>query len=610
MCGICGMIKRNNIEEMDKKIIIHMRDALEHRGPDDAGYYADENVGLGHRRLSILDLSAAGHQPMAYGKRYVIAFNGEIYNYLELREELQKEGYEFQTKTDTEVIMAAYDFWGEKCFEKFNGMWALALRDKEKNQVILSRDRFGVKPLYYYKNDSKIIFASEIKALLKDEEIKRKGNDRIIYDYLTQGLIDHTNETFFEGIYKFPHGCYAVVDGSLDLKITNFWKLDFSEEIGKGISDKDVKKFRELFDNAIKLRMRSDVPVGSCLSGGLDSSAIVCCMNEILKEEKNAQQFTFSYRAQDEKIDESEYMQAVIEETNVNAKFVSPDATDLIKDLDSLIYYQDEPFSTTGMYAGFCVYRKAKEEHVKVLLDGQGADEFLCGYRKSRLYYLGMLKRDRRYLRFVRELFLSASQMKTSMSMKSMLKSDINKALRILRKEKQRNNISTEYYNAEFIANTKGYDYDRRDNFQYNDVFRVSLPSLLRYTDRNSMAFSVESRLPFLDFEFAEYCAKLPISAKLNGGFSKAIMRKALTMPMKIKKRKDKIGFATPEDKWIKKEQDNIKKIIATKDFRAGRYINQNKILGDWKKIVNENAIPYFFRIVCLERWMEIFEVE
>lgn len=611
MCAICGMIKMEGVSECDRELVIQMRDMMIHRGPDDAGLYSDLNIALGHRRLSILDLSPAGHQPMEYLDRYVIAFNGEIYNYIELRRELSEKGYFFQTKTDTEVIMAAYDMYGYSCFERFNGMWALALWDKREKKLVLSRDRFGVKPLYYHLDGEKLIFASEIKALLEDETIERRANSNIVYDYLTQGLMDHTDETFFEDIYRFPQASYAIVDKKLSLEFHEYWSMDFCEETGNGLTNESVCKFRNLFGQSVKLRLRSDVPVGSCLSGGLDSSAIVCCIDDIRKKEQreDTAQFTFSYRADDKKIDEFEYMQAVIDETDVKAEFVTPKASELFEDLDSLIYHQDEPFTTTGMYAGYRVYKKARECNVKVLLDGQGADELLCGYRKSRLYYIGMLKKERKYGRLLKELILSISQFQSSKSIRSMMKSDFNKILRIIRKDKKRSNISEQYYNKEFLNSVNGYDYDRRDNFQYNDVYKISLPALLRFTDRNSMAFSVESRLPFLDYEFAEYCASLPISQKLTNGYSKAIMRTALKMPEKIRRRKDKIGFATPEDIWLQKEASKIRKIMEYKGFRAGRFVNQEKILDNWDAIINHNAIPYFFRVVCLERWMQIFEV-
>lgn len=611
MCGICGMIKREQIDSDDKRLVLSMNEKLIHRGPNDCGYYEEKNIAIAHRRLSILDLSEAGHQPMQYQDKYVIVYNGEIYNYIELRENLIKKGYVFRTQTDTEVIMAAYDYYGEECFQKLNGMWALALWDKRKHKLVVSRDRLGVKPLYYYNDGEKMIFASEIKALLCDKTLKRRANDNIVYDYLTQGLLDHTEETFFENIYKFPQASYAIIDESLELRTKRFWKVTFSEKIGESANAAEIKTFRALFNDSVRLRLRSDVAVGSCLSGGLDSSAIVCSVNSILQKRKDQiQQYTFSYQAQDKKLDEIEYMQAVVNETNVHAKFVSPDAENLMEDLDSLIYHQDEPFSTTGMYAGYCVYREAAQENVQVLLDGQGADEILCGYRKSRVYYLGMLKREKKYTKMLKELCLSVSQVKTSLALKSLLKSDVNKVLRILQKDKKRSNVAMEYYNEIFVRDTKGYDYDRRKNFQYNDVFKVSLPALLRYTDRNSMAFSVESRLPFLDYRLVEYCAHLPMAKKIEGGYSKAIMRKALIMPEKVRRRKDKIGFATPEDKWIRQEEKKIKELMSADSFRAKRYINQQKILENWTDIIDNNRIPYFFRLVCLERWMEIFDVE
>lgn len=611
MCGICGMIKKNSVDNTDKKLVQEMCDKLVHRGPDDSGYFQDTNVALAHRRLSILDLSSAGHQPMEYEGRYEIVFNGEIYNYIEIRDRLKEQGYSFRTKTDTEVIMAAYDAFGTDCFKMMNGMWALALWDKQSKKLLLSRDRFGVKPLYYYKDEKKIIFSSEIKSLICDRSIRRRANDNIVYDYLTQGLIEHTNETFYEGIYKIPEGTFAIVSENLEINPISYYNISFAEVTGDGATQEDIENFRSLFDKSVRLRLRSDVPVGSCLSGGLDSSAIVCEIDSVLHEQESKEkQFTFSYRSEDKKIDEYRYMNAVIEATNVDAKFVTPKASNLINDLDSLIYYQDEPFSTTGMYAGYCVYRKARENNVKVLLDGQGADEILCGYRKSRIYYLGMLKREKRYLKLFIELIASMSQLGSTLRIRSMIKSDINKVRRILHKEHKYSNIPLEFFNEDFIEKTKGYDYNRRDNFQYNDVKKVSLPGLLRYTDRNSMAFSVESRLPFLDYEFVDFCAQLPMSAKLEKGYSKAIMRKALRLPEVIRKRKDKIGFATPEDQWIKDEEMYIKKIMGKKDFKAKRFLNQNKIMENWYGIINNNEIPYFFRLVCLERWMEIFEVE
>lgn len=604
------MIRKKKLKDSDHDLIKNMNEIQKHRGPDDSGFFASEHVALGHRRLSILDLSEAGHQPMQYGERYTVVFNGEIYNYLEIREELREKGYRFHTQTDTEVIMAAYDFWGVGCFRYFNGMWAIALFDRERATLVLSRDRFGVKPLYYFRDSEHIVFASEIKALLQDGSIERVANDDAVYDYLSQGLLDHTDYTFFQNIYQFPKGTYALLTAALEINPVRFWKVEFNENIGNGFDRREEKNFRDKFMNAVSLRLRADVPVGSCLSGGLDSSAIVCGIDSINKKRKIRQkQYTFSYRADDAGLDEFQYMNAVISGTNVEAKFVTPKSADFMKEADSLIYHQDEPFSTTGMYAGYCVYREAKRNHVKVLLDGQGADELLCGYRKSRIYYIKRLIQDKKIRLACKELLLSLPQARMSLIFKSSRKSDWNKIKRILFGNRKAGNIPECYLNKAFLSATNGYGYDRSRNFQHNDVFRISLPALLRYTDRNSMAFSVESRLPFLDYLFVEECAGLPLSAKIRNGYSKAVMRAALRLPDAVRARKDKLGFATPEDKWVRNSGSELKKVFLNPGFRAGRFVDRKKILADWDRIICRNAIPYFFRIVCLEKWMQIFDV-
>jgi len=435
MCGICGIFAKEKITVQHRELISKMNSVLQHRGPDDQGEYFGENVALGHRRLSIIDLSSAGHQPMKYQNRYVMVYNGEIYNYLELRQQLKEQGYIFTTETDSEVVMAAYDCFGESCFAMFNGMWALAIWDEEKQELILSRDRFGVKPLYYYIDNSKLVFASEIKAILEDETYQRIANDKIVFDYLSKGLLDHTNETFFDNVFKLPEGTYAKIkELEHEIKPVCFEKVEFKQYIDTKVDESLNKKFKETFESAVKLRMRADVPLGSCLSGGLDSSSIVCCMDDIIKRENlENRQYTFSYCAGDSKLNEEAYINEVVASTDVEPEYVRIESVNLLDELDKLIYYQDEPFSTTGMYAGFCVYRRAGEKGVKVLLDGQGADEILCGYRKSRIYYLRKLISEKRFFLALQELLGSLGQVKTSLVLKSGFKSDVNKILRILK---------------------------------------------------------------------------------------------------------------------------------------------------------------------------------
>jgi len=301
MCGICGFNRK------DEKLCRDMAEALKHRGPDDDGFYFDENVSLGHRRLSIIDIKT-GHQPIYNGDKTIcIVYNGEIYNYLELRKELEGK-HKFYTNTDTEVILHAYEEWGNDCLNKFNGMWVFCIYDKNKNLLFLSRDRFGIKPLYYYFKDNRFIFASEIKAILQ-HDIERVPNELLIFDYLMYNIVDHTNETFFKGINKMPKGHFAVFDIKKNkLNIGRYWTLKLSQDDNSG----DERKIKDLFLNSIRLRLRSDVPVGSCLSGGIDSSSIVCTLSKMM-DNKNIKTFSAVFPGKD--IDESTYIRTVVENT-------------------------------------------------------------------------------------------------------------------------------------------------------------------------------------------------------------------------------------------------------------------------------------------------------
>lgn len=610
MCGICGYILKNvNVSYEDineyKLLLNDMQKALQHRGPDDYGIIQENEMGLGHRRLSIVDLSKKGHQPMTYMNRYVITYNGEIYNYIELREQLKGQGYIFSTNTDTEVLLAAYACWKEKCLEKLNGMWAFAIWDKKEQILFCARDRFGVKPFYYHVDDRRILFASEIKALLKDSKIDRIANGAIVYDYLTQGLVEHTNETFFEGIYKLPPSTYMIIKAGQILVQKKYYDVEFSKDIVGKITEEEIDNFTQVFQSAVKMRLRADVSVGSCLSGGLDSSAIVCSVDKIIKEQKRkVEQHTFSFCTEDKRIDERKYMDAVTKETNTIPHQVFSDNNELLDEIQDLIYTQEEPFSSTGMYASYCVYRLARKNNVVVLLDGQGADEILCGYRKSRIYYIKRLLKNKKILRAIKEGLCSFSQVKGAL----FIKNDLYKIKRIIFSNKKTKAVN-DFLTQQYRDNVKGYDYKREDDFQYNDLFKISLPALLRYADKNSMAFSVESRLPYLDYRFVEICSQLSLNKKIKNGISKYIMRQALEMPECIRKRRDKIGFATPEDVWIKNSSDSLLNIFKASNFRTAAYIDRSKVIDNWDDIIYKNKGTGLFRYVCLELWARKFDV-
>lgn len=474
MCGICGVydLKTSQdgfkTDQADKKELINKMNAAQaHRGPDDQGIWLDGPAALGHVRLSIIDLSEAGHQPMHYKDRYCLVYNGEIYNYIELREELIRAGYRFRTRTDTEVVLAAYDCWGEECQSRFNGFWAFALYDKETRRLFLSRDRYGVKPLYYTNSPGYFIFASEIKALLQDEHIPRRANDAVVFDYLVNGFVDCGPETFFEGIYRLPAGHSMVIDEEGRQKIRQYYQLDYREKLEGPVSRDMVKGFRRLFQSSVKLRLRADVPVGSCLSGGLDSSAIVCeSSRQLHKQGKGKDQKTFSSCYQGDVNDERIYIEAVTRETGVDAHYTYPDGDSLYEDLDHLIYTQDEPFVSTSMYASYRVMKLAHENDIKVLLDGQGADEILCGYRKARVYYIRQLVKAGRIKGAAKEFFYYLPYMRKGKNVS--LLAEWNMICQFLGKTSSKD-IRHRYLEESFAGRSLTNSYEDNDRFLLND---------------------------------------------------------------------------------------------------------------------------------------------
>lgn len=607
MCGICGFYELEQKRRDGEALLKKMNAAQKHRGPDDEGIFLEGPAGLGHVRLSILDLSSAGHQPMQRYDRYTLVFNGEIYNYIELKEELRQAGYTFTTSTDTEVIFAAYDHWGEDCQRRFNGFWAIALYDSKTQSLFLSRDRYGVKPLYYTTKPGYLVFASELKTLLQDENIPRIADDAIVFDYLVNGFVDCMEDTFFQGIKRLEAGCCLRVDKS-GIQKHRWYELPYKETLIGEFNQSTADRFRELFQQSVKLRLRADVPVGSCLSGGLDSSSIVCESSRQLKEQGGKEkQKTFSSCYKGDANDERVYIDAVVDRTGVEAHYAYPTGDTLFEDLDHLIYTQDEPFVSTSMYASYCVMRLAHENSTKVLLDGQGADEILCGYRKARVYYIKRLLAAKKFARAAREIAYYLPYMRKGKNVS--LAADLNMIRQFFGKTSS-SDIRHRYLEAQFAKRKLTNSYADNARFLLNDFDRIVLPALLRYVDRNSMAFSIEDRLPFLDYRLVEYAMGLPLNAKISDGYSKAVMRKALDMPEMIRKRRDKIGFYTPENSWMAAHSAEYKAVFEAPDFRARRYIDPDKIAADWDSLTRGKDDIGLFRYICLEKWMRLFDVQ
>src|SRR5207302_3768242 len=388
----------------DPDLLRAMNACLRHRGPDDEGFLAHRSASLGMRRLAIIDIET-GQQPLGSedGKVQCV-YNGEVYNYRELRAELERAGHRFRTKSDTEVIVHGYEEWGPDCFARFNGMWGAALLDDRNGatKLVLARDHFGIKPLYYARSGDRLLWSSEVKGLLQDRSLETAPNDQRIHDYLSAGFHDHLPDSFFEGVRQLPAATYAVVDGS-GVTEHRYWTPELSES-----GSADPEEFRALFEKSVERRLVAEVPVGTCLSGGLDSSAIVCFMSDLLeKHVPDAASMgdhlkTFSAVFDGDPIDERDYIDLVLKATGAEKNFVHPTAERFLEELDRVVWHQEEPMVSTGPYAQWCVMRKAQGE-VTVLLDGQGGDELLAGYVPYQFVYLRQLLRERRFGRLLAE---------------------------------------------------------------------------------------------------------------------------------------------------------------------------------------------------------------
>lgn len=633
MCGIAGIFSS---APRGLEAIAPMTRAQAHRGPDGEGFALVDAEGrcaivhntpppssagrlaLGHRRLAILDTSTAGLQPMASAAGdLAICYNGEVYNYVELREELKSAGSQFRTGTDTEVILEAYRRWGTEAFSRFNGMWALAIWDGRRRELILSRDRFGIKPLHTACHDGTLYFSSELKALLQVEGLPRKLNRARAADFLRWGTVNHTRETFFEGIEAFPPGHYAVLkcDASCALSPQPFWTPPEESRLAARAMSPDAAQaqFRDLFDSAVSLRLRSDVPVGACLSGGLDSSSIVCTVAQGLPEGHRLA--TFTSASSDPAFDERAWSDLVIKKCGTEAHTVFPEADAFIGDLDALILTQEEPFPSASIYAQYLLMKAARAADVPVLLDGQGADEALCGYRKYVVYSLLEAAKAGHWLNFLSGLGWWAAR-----GDKGLLKlSEGVRYLPAFMRKGQADPMSplvAKGFQEEWAASRPGSGLAsyRSSERQIDDLLRFSVPPLLRYEDRNSMAWSIESRVPFLDYRLVEFLLELPTSLKVSRAQTKSLLRGALRgrVPDAILDRRDKMGFVTPQMVWM---QGPLKKIFAeafaSPDFAIGRLVDPAKAAslleaeGYWAGAALSGA----FRIFILNRWAQLHGV-
>ncbi len=562
MCGICGIIQ-TNASRYSRADLKKMTDALSHRGPDGEGLWSNEteNVLLGHRRLSIIDLTDKGHQPMYYRQRFTIVHNGEVYNYLELKEELVKQGHTFFSQTDTEVIAAAYAHWGDDCVQHFDGMFAFAIWDEQEQKLFAARDRFGEKPFFYYYDDEIFLFASEMKALWA-AGVDRRPELRMLFNFITIGYTDNPEqpgETFFQHIYKLPAASTLRFSLEKGVQLSGYWDID-PEYINKKITEEEaLDRFSELLKLSVKRRLRSDVSLGTSLSGGIDSSSITALLQEMRPAANSHKVFTAVFDGFEK--DESAYAAMMAEKFGLKQFTTSITAGDLVQDWETLCYHQEEPFGSASIYAQYKVYKLAAENGVKVLLDGQGADEIAAGYTKYYKWYWQELFRKRKLYRSGEIKAARQLGINEKFDYRNMIAAYFPSfATIVMEKQYLAKAIRQEDLTQEFVKeqSMEAY-YTVPDHFTLNGILYFNtcvhgLEELLRYADRNSMAHGREVRLPFLSHELVEFVFSLPADFKIRKGWSKWIVREAMKnkLPDAITWRKDKVGFEPPQKEWMK----------------------------------------------------------
>ncbi len=633
MCGIAGLI-RGQFGPLEA--IEAMLDAQSHRGPDGRAFLIGHGrhaawtqnlarvdcqgqIAIGHLRLAILDTTDAGLQPMATPSgRLWLAHNGEIYNYIELRLELQKCGYEFRTGTDSEVVLAAYEEWGTDCFARFNGMWAMALWDLDRRRVVLSRDRLGIKPLHVARTADGLVFASEIKGILASGLVRPRLNREAAAQFLRWSHVNSDEQTMFEGVTALTPGTFATID--LDnpsrLQESTFW--DLASAVDKpGTTDihEAASEFAQLFESSVALRMRSDVVVGSSLSGGLDSSSVVAIASSLV----NTPMSTFTSNSDQPEHDEREYAAILNSAVGATGHSVLPTPAGFVAEHANIAWHQEEPYLSTGIYAQWSVMADARRNGVKVLLDGQGGDEVLCGYRKYYFFYLQSLARQYRALDTIREaagLVRSGdpAQWRISQGIRYLPNAFRFRTWSLAESLNQQFRPDWDAAQARLGLTTSGVG--GIAHRQVADLTSLSIPALLRYEDRNSMAHSIEARVPFLDHRLVEYLVSLPDELKMRGGRTKDVLRVALRgrVPDSILDRRTKLGFNTPLTKWMTGElYPFFQNHFRSSDFAAGAVLEPTVLavaLRDRTAAKDSNALRQLFRAYSLDQWMREFEVE
>jgi asparagine synthase (glutamine-hydrolysing) len=631
VCGIAGILRVDGgLVERDP--LQRMIDALAHRGPDGSGIHIDNAIGLGHRRLSILDPTPAGAQPMMRG-RNALVHNGEVYNYLELVAELRDHGERIDTGTDTEVMLAAYRVWGVDAVSRFNGMFAFALWDAERQRLLLARDRMGVKPLYLRRTGRSLAFASELSAFVAGRPLD--AGDRwtpephlgAVSDFLVRGWTDHATATFLDGVSALPAAHLLIVELGTE-RLVRYWGppqlADDDRPVVRGTDENRdarlVEDFRATFDSSVRLRLRSDVSIGTCLSGGLDSSSIVATVAELSGSgggEVHAQvpRLGFHARFPEQGIDESPFAELVARQAGIRLVHTTPTGHPLLSVVSRVLRAQGEPYGGGSVNAQYAVMAAAHEEGIKVLLDGQGADELLGGY----LPYLGLrsagLVLSGRPIGAISEL--SAQVRRGPYSASGVLMAALNGGLPrgILEAIRDHSRGVFGIQCAGPLRRETASENARREpgtflaSRLWHAISTQGLPTLLRYEDRNSMAFGIEARVPFLDVRLVELAVRLPDRLRIDRGTTKVVLRRAMKgrLPASVAARRDKLGFAAPQQTWLADGQADVSALL-----RGGQIVQRGWVArGEVERVLAQGlsggrTTEQLWRLFITEAWLRL----
>lgn len=619
MCGILLNIGEEEIKPNHPALEI-----IKHRGPDNFGAISFNQekfrVGLGHRRLSIIDLSERGSQPMSYDNSdFWITYNGEIYNYLEIRKTLSEKGYKFNSDSDTEVLLAAYVEWGSECLAKFIGMFAFSLYDKKRNSLFIARDRFGIKPLYYLNKKNSFRAASEIKQFISVPNFQPEVNRIKLYHFLNSGDFSFDEETLWKDVYELLPGHYLKLDLNKwlpgnEVKPVRWYEPPFTEELNISYEDA-VCEFRKKLEDSVKFRLRADVPVGFLLSGGIDSSTLVG-LAHLFPREKNAHMKTYSSCYPNTDIDESEFVKLMLEKTGADSCLHFPKPENVVQNIDKVIWHNDIPILHGSPTVHWLLYQKIKDENDsrKVIIEGQGGDEILCGYGD---FYWAFLNE---YLKIdtLPEFFhqIKVFQQYHGEPWKIILRKFLRLRFPACTKYPPNSLINTKFF-LEGRGDKLPPIAVKREEPTVRELQRNRL-TILRYilhnVDRNSMAHSRETRVPFLDHNLVEFCLKLPTSYKILEGHSKRILRDAVkdVVPEKILARVDKQGYSSPVSKWAKNGLKEFFRENLEKATQLPFVIDKVKTISGFEDFVAGRKAfdPIWWRFISTYRWMEIFKVK